>query len=78
MIFCEWDAPEGHPGQCCIHLYASVFYRRLSPQFQFSLSAVYSRVSISVQNINCTSNDGPVRIKYKCLVPISHLGIPRN
>jgi len=40
MILCEWDAPEGHPGQCCVHLYASVFYRRLTPQFQFSLSAV--------------------------------------
>jgi hypothetical protein len=40
MILCEWDAPEGHPGQGCIHLYASVFYRCLSPQFQFSLSAV--------------------------------------
>ncbi len=40
MILCEWDAPEGHPGQCCVHLYASVSYQRLSPQFQFSLSAV--------------------------------------
>jgi hypothetical protein len=40
VILCEWDAPEGHPGQCCVHLYAAVFYRRLSPQFQFSLSAV--------------------------------------
>ncbi len=33
---CEWDAPEGHPAQCCLHLYAFVSYRRLSPQFQFS------------------------------------------
>jgi hypothetical protein len=39
MIMCEWDAPEGHSGQCCVHLNAFVSYRRLSPQFQFSLSA---------------------------------------
>ena len=38
MILCEWDAPEGYPGQCCLYLYA-VSYRRLSSQFQFSLSA---------------------------------------
>jgi hypothetical protein len=31
---------EGHPGQCCIHLSAFTSYRRLSPQFQFSLSGV--------------------------------------
>ncbi len=40
MILCEWEAPEGHPGQCCVHLYAFVSYQRLSSQFQFSLSAV--------------------------------------
>ncbi len=40
MIQYEWDALEGHPGQCCVHLYGSVSYRRLSPQFQFSLSGV--------------------------------------
>ncbi len=39
-ILCEWDAPEGHPEQCCIHLHAFVSYRRLSSQFRFSLSAV--------------------------------------
>ena len=42
MILCEWDTPppEGHHGQYCVHLYAFVSYRRLSSQFQFSLSAV--------------------------------------
>ncbi len=36
------DAPEGDPGQICVHLFARIlsFYRRLSAQFQFSLSAV--------------------------------------
>jgi hypothetical protein len=53
MILCEWDAPEGHPGQCC-YTCMLVSYRRLSPQFQFSLSlhpiqpSWYSSVSISV------------------------------
>jgi hypothetical protein len=36
MVLCEWDAPEGDPGQSCL----LVSYRRLSAQFQFSLSAV--------------------------------------
>jgi hypothetical protein len=40
MILCGWDAPEGHPGLRCVHLHAFVSYRRLSSQFQFSLSAV--------------------------------------
>ncbi len=40
MISCEWDVPEGHPGQCRVHLYAFVSYRRLLPLFQFSLSGV--------------------------------------
>jgi hypothetical protein len=38
MTICEWDAPEGHSGLCCVHLYGFVSYRRLSPPFQFSLS----------------------------------------
>jgi hypothetical protein len=47
MVLCEWDAPEGDPGQSCCLL---VSYRRLSAQFQFSLSAdtLDSRVSISM------------------------------
>ncbi len=32
--------PRRTPWKCCVHLYAFVSYRRLSPQFQFSLSAV--------------------------------------
>ncbi len=24
MILCEWDAPEGDPGQSCIHLFARI------------------------------------------------------
>ena len=38
MILYEWDA-HGNPGKCA-HLYAFVFYRRLSPQFHLSLSGV--------------------------------------
>jgi hypothetical protein len=39
MIMCEGDAPERYSGQYCVHLYAFVSYRSLSPQFQFSLYA---------------------------------------
>jgi hypothetical protein len=47
MILCEWDAPEGHPGQCCLHLYA--FYP-LSYFTSVSIFSVccYSSLSISV------------------------------
>jgi hypothetical protein len=39
MILCEWDASEGNPGQSCVTPML-VSYRRLSPQFKFSLSGV--------------------------------------
>jgi hypothetical protein len=61
MILCEWDAPEGHPGQCCVHLYASVFYRRLSPQFQFFLSAV-TLVYLSQWLLNTHTGKGLYRV----------------
>jgi hypothetical protein len=32
--------PRRTPWTTCVHLYAFVFYRHLSPQFQFSLSPV--------------------------------------
>jgi hypothetical protein len=47
MLMCEWDAPEGHSGQCWVHLYAFVSYRRLSPQFKFSLSAITLGIYLS-------------------------------
>ncbi len=59
------------PWKCCVHMYAVVSYRRLSPQFQFSLSTVtlvylsqwslscYFRVQVFTNNINV--NYGPKR-----------------
>jgi hypothetical protein len=47
MILCEWDAPEGDPGQSCVHLFA----RNLSTPFSsVSIFSVcfYSIVSISM------------------------------
>ncbi len=41
MILCDWDAPEGHPGQCCVHL-LPVCFRLLSTSLtsvSISLSA---------------------------------------
>ncbi len=47
MIMCERDAPEGHPGQCFVHLYAHI------PSTSFTSVSIfsdwcYSSVSISV------------------------------
>jgi hypothetical protein len=42
MILCEWDAPEGHPGQGCVHLYARI----LSTSF----------TSVSIFSVWCSSS----------------------
>jgi hypothetical protein len=66
MILCEWDAPEGHPGQSCVHLYARVVsYRRLLPQFQFSLSGV-TLVYLS-RWLSATSDTGRKSCRVKSL-----------
>jgi hypothetical protein len=53
MILCEWDAPEGHPGQCCVHLYARILSTSFISVSIFSVWC-YSSVSISVTGpVNC-------------------------
>ncbi len=47
MILCEWDAPEGHPGQCCVHLYARILLTSFTLVSILSVWC-YSSVSISV------------------------------
>jgi hypothetical protein len=47
MILCEWDAPEGDPGQSCVHLYARILSSSLTSVSIFSVSC-YSIVSISM------------------------------
>ncbi len=47
MILCEWDAPEGDPGQSCIHLFARILSTSFSPVSIFSVCC-YSIVSISM------------------------------
>ncbi len=39
MILCEWDAPEGDPGQSCVHLFARI------------LSTSFTSVSISLSAV---------------------------
>jgi hypothetical protein len=47
MILCDWDAPEGDPGQSCVHLYARILSSSLTSVSIFSVSC-YSIVSISM------------------------------
>ncbi len=47
MILCEWDGPEGDPGQSCVHLYARILSSSLTSVSIFSVSC-YSIVSISM------------------------------
>ena len=35
MKLCEWDAQEGHPGQCCVHLLLSYPIIVSHPRFNF-------------------------------------------
>ena len=45
MNLCEWDASEGHPGQSCVHLYASILSTSSTSVSIFSVLC-YSSVSI--------------------------------
>jgi hypothetical protein len=47
MILCEWDTPEGDPGQSCVHLYARILSSSLTSVSIFSVCC-YSIVSISM------------------------------
>ncbi len=47
MILCEWDAPEGDPGQSCVHLFARILCTSFSSVSIFSVCC-YSIVSISM------------------------------
>ncbi len=47
MIWCEWDAPEGDPGQSCVNLFARILSMSFSSVSIFSVCC-YSIVSISM------------------------------
>jgi hypothetical protein len=51
MILCEWDAPEGDPGQSCVHLFARILSTSFSSVSIFSVCC-YSSVSISVVHVH--------------------------
>jgi hypothetical protein len=55
MILCEWDSPEGDPGQSCVHLFARILSRSFTSVSIFSVCC-YSSVSISM-----TITTGPVK-----------------
>ena len=48
MILCEWDAPEGDPGQSCVHLFARILSMSFISVSIFSVCC-YSSVSISME-----------------------------
>jgi hypothetical protein len=58
MELCKWDAPEGDPGQSCVHLFARILSMSFSSVSIFSVCC-YSRVSISMV---CTVKGGPYRL----------------
>ncbi len=53
MILCEGDAPEGHPGWCCVHLYARILSSSITSVSIFSVCC-YSIVSISMYGPHTT------------------------
>ncbi len=54
MVLCEWDAPEGDPGQSCVHLFARILSTSFSSVSIFSVCC-YSRVSISMGSTGCST-----------------------
>jgi hypothetical protein len=44
VILCDWDAPEGHPGQCCVHLFARIL-------LTYFTSSVSSGIEITVLHV---------------------------
>jgi hypothetical protein len=57
MILCEWDAPEGDPGQSCVHLFARILSTSITSVSIFSVCC-YSSVSISMVCIYCSLTQG--------------------
>jgi hypothetical protein len=47
MILCEWDGPEGDPGQSSVHLFARILSTSFTSVSIFSVCC-YSSVSISM------------------------------
>jgi hypothetical protein len=62
MILCEWDAPEGDPGQTCVHLFARILSTSFSSVPIFSVCC-YSIVSISMASIVVGVLDEPYSAK---------------
>ncbi len=65
MILCEWDAPEGDPGQSCVHLFARI----LSTSFtSVSIFPVCCYSSVSTLSKIFENNFKPARLTpYKTL-----------
>ncbi len=43
MLMCEWDAPEGHSGQCWVHLYCMLSYPIDRSHLSLNLAETTSR-----------------------------------
>jgi hypothetical protein len=55
MIMCDWDAPEGHSGQCCAHLCAmDPLVAAHAPNFQHFQLAIHLDIKASL----VTGSDG--------------------
>jgi hypothetical protein len=74
VILCEWDAPEGDPGQSCVHLFAPILSSYLTSFLIFSVCC-YSIVSISVVRHGeggggvCGKATTKKRIDFFCFIP---------
>jgi hypothetical protein len=59
MILCEWDAPEGDPGQSCVHLFARILSTSFTSVSIFSVCC-YSIVSISMDSPGGEGDGGSI------------------
>ena len=62
MVLCEWDAPEGDPGQSCVHLFARI----LSTSFS-SVSTVSKGHPFIVSLADTSTEPYADNAVYECL-----------
>ncbi len=64
MILCKWDAPEGDPGQSCVHQFACILWTSFSSVSIFSVCC-YSIVSISMPKTHFSSENNTKHLLFR-------------
>jgi hypothetical protein len=65
MILCEWDAPEGDPGQSCVHLFlVDVFQLSFNFLCPLLLYSIYLNDGALVDTVHCSALQSSHNTKF--------------